>query len=257
MEIALNPILKKILETEHIESKSGETLPVFAQVSRKEGEFLHNLVKEVDPTVSLEIGLAYGISAMFICDGLTKRPDTKHICIDLAQLGEPWHGNGLNNLAKAGHEDIIEFYNEESQIALPRLEAEGREIDFAFIDGAHTFDHALVDFFYVDRLLKIGGVVAFDDCEFPSVRKLLRFILKNRNYSVIGHMQHDYTPKTSVARKALMGLANASPKVKRILKPEFLETNAEMNIKSRCIALRKEAGDTRGFDMADLGHVEF
>lgn len=257
MEIELNPVLKQILETEHVETKSGERVPVFAQVSRNEGEFLHKLVSDLNPTVSLEIGLAYGVSAMFICDALEKRAATRHICIDLAQLGEPWHGNGLNNLRKAGHEEIIEFYNEESQVALPRLESEGKKVDFAFIDGAHTFDHALVDFFYVDRMLNVGGVVAFDDAEFPSVRKVLRFIVKNRNYRVIGQMPHKYKIRTSLARKLLMSAATSSKRIRRLLKPEFLETNAELSIVSRCVALRKEAGDTRGFDMADLGHIEF
>jgi len=46
-------------------------------------------------------------------------------------------------------------------------EAQGERIDFAFIDGAHTFDHVLVDFFYIDRMLNVGGIVAFDDVGFP------------------------------------------------------------------------------------------
>ena len=54
-------------------------------------------------------------------------------------------------------------------------EAQGERIDFAFIDGAHTFDHALVDFFYIDRMLNVGGIVAFDDLGFPCIEKVCRF----------------------------------------------------------------------------------
>ena len=67
----------------------------------------------------------------------------------------------------------------------PRLAAAGSRIQFAFIDGWHTFDHALVDFFFVDRMLDVGGIVVIDDVGYPSIRRLCHFILSNREYTTI------------------------------------------------------------------------
>jgi len=46
----------------------------------------------------------------------------------------------------------------------------------------HLFDFALVDFFYVDKMLRQGGFVAFHDMWMPSLRKLVSFIVRNRRY---------------------------------------------------------------------------
>jgi len=34
---------------------------------------------------------------------------------------------------------------------LPRLLESGKKIDFAYIDGWHTFDYTLLDWCYIDR----------------------------------------------------------------------------------------------------------
>src|SRR5665647_3489404 len=97
----------------------------------------------------------------------------KHLVIDPYQNDVPeeslknseqpadpgWSGMGLLNVKKAGYEAIVEFYGKPSYLALPQILGTGCKIDFALIDGMHTFDFALVDFFYIDRLLNIGGVV--------------------------------------------------------------------------------------------------
>lgn len=39
----------------------------------------------------------------------------------------------------------------------------GVELDVAFLDGAHTFHHDALAFFLIDRMLKPGGYILFDD----------------------------------------------------------------------------------------------
>ena len=56
------------------------------------------------------------------------------------------------------------------------LVAEGAKFDFVFIDGYHSFDYTLLDFFYADLMLDVGGVVAVHDTVMPSVYKSMRFI---------------------------------------------------------------------------------
>jgi hypothetical protein len=63
--------------------------------------------------------------------------------------------------------------------ALAEIERSGQRVDFAFIDGWHTFDFALVDFFFIDRISSVGGVVVFDDANWPAIRKVCRFVKTN------------------------------------------------------------------------------
>jgi predicted O-methyltransferase YrrM len=72
------------------------------------------------------------------------------------------------NLRRAGFEDLITFYPEPSYRCLPRLEASQETFDFAFVDGMHTFDYVFTDFFYIDKMLPVGGVIVFDDVYYPS-----------------------------------------------------------------------------------------
>ena len=44
--------------------------------------------------------------------------------------------------------------------------------DLVYVDGHHSFDYVLLDFFYADQLLGAGGVVGFNDCGWPSVSEL-------------------------------------------------------------------------------------
>lgn len=67
-------------------------------------------------------------------------------------------------------------------------------LDFVFVDGSHLFDHVLIDFFYMDKLLKAGGYVMFDDLCMPSIRKVINFILRNRSYSLKWEFIGEKTP---------------------------------------------------------------
>jgi len=157
----MNAVLEEILRSGYATGSSGERIAVHSQISREEGEFLQQIVATVRPKVSLEIGLAYGVSSLFICDALAAVGAERHIVIDPHQFEVPaefvtadpesTRGGfgviGLRNLRAAGFEALVEFHALPSHIALPRLLEAGRRIDFAFIDGWHTFDYVMVDFF--------------------------------------------------------------------------------------------------------------
>jgi hypothetical protein len=59
-----------------------------------------------------------------------------------------------------------------------------------YIDGSHLFEDVFIDFYYVARLLRDGGIVAFDDCADSNVAKVLRFITRNLN-SVLTELDLD------------------------------------------------------------------
>ena len=41
-----------------------------------------------------------------------------------------------------------------------------------------------IDFFYIDKMLCEGGIVIFDDADWPSIRRVLRYVVSNLEYSV-------------------------------------------------------------------------
>jgi predicted O-methyltransferase YrrM len=151
------------------------------------------------PEKTLEIGMAYGLSTLFICQAHHDNGSGAHIAIDPFE-DTRFKSIGLLNIKRANLEQLLRFYRSSSDEVLPQLCAQKDRFDFAFIDGSHLFDRVLVDFFYIDKLLNAGGHVAFDDLWMPAVRKAASFILKNRAYTLV---RLPSKPKTSVWRRVL------------------------------------------------------
>src|SRR5947207_1026749 len=149
----MNSVLTDIFSTRRIARRDGTTVPFEYSVSADEGAALQQLIRDVKPRVTLEIGLAHGVSATFICEALRDVGGERHIVIDPAPI-EGWNEIGLYTIERAGYASMIEFHNEPAHRVLPRLEAKGERVGVALIDGWHTFDYVLVDFFYVDRILE-------------------------------------------------------------------------------------------------------
>jgi predicted O-methyltransferase YrrM len=152
-----------------------------------EGECLSKWVAKEKATNTIEVGLAYGFSALHIGEGLllSNVANPKHTVIDAFQAQEDKYAKvGLNILVKAGLGEIIEFYGEKSEIVLPRLLSEYRKFDFAFIDGCHLFDCVFLDLFYLGQLVKKGGIIFLDDYDKPAIRKAATFFVKNLDWKV-------------------------------------------------------------------------
>jgi predicted O-methyltransferase YrrM len=197
--------------------------------------------------MSVEVGLGYGISSLFICEALSQVQAERHIVIDPYQF-PGWGGIGLKNLKEAGYEGLVDFREVSSHLALPHLEAEGMKIDFAFVDGWHTFDYALVDFFYIDRLLRIGGLIVFDDALYPSIRKVCRYIATNRAYTVIDDGAR--RPETRDPRwktHLLLRTPVISTYLQSIARPEVVEPDEKLRLpRVNYAAFNKERDDVLG-----------
>jgi hypothetical protein len=70
-----------------------------------------------------------------------------------------------------------------SDRVLPTL-CTGRELDFAFVDGAHSFPYPVVDFHFVARHLKVGGRLLLDDIPIPAVAPAYRFLKLEAHWRV-------------------------------------------------------------------------
>jgi predicted O-methyltransferase YrrM len=154
-------------------------------ISAGEGETLTRWVLREKATRTIEIGLAYGVSALYICDGLIRSgaPSVRHVVLDPFQSGR-FANCGLQVLREAGVASLVEYHAEMSQIALPAFLKEGRQFDLGFVDGNHRFDSVFLDLFYLGRLLRKGGVVILDDYDLPGIRRAASFFLTNLDWLV-------------------------------------------------------------------------
>jgi predicted O-methyltransferase YrrM len=128
------------------------------------GEFVRNLCLAERATSSVEVGMAWGLSTLHVIEALLTNGATgrAHVVIDPMQSSR-FHNAARRSLRDNGVEAMVEFHEAPSDLVLPRLISEGRQFDFAFIDGDHRFEAAFLDVVLVDRLLRPGGVVAIDD----------------------------------------------------------------------------------------------
>lgn len=190
----MNEIIERIFSTGYVEDAQGnshENIP--SSVTLEAGTLLYDLVRTLKPDTTLETGMAYGISTLFICQAHRDNGAGCHTAIDPFQE-KTFKSIGLANIERANLKDVLRFYQAPSDEVLPQLCAQYERLDFAFIDGNHSFDYALVDFFYIDKLLNIGGHIAFDDLWIPAVRKVVSFVLKNTPYKLVRPSSKRKTP---------------------------------------------------------------
>lgn len=181
-------------------------------IHEDEAELVAALVKATNPTLSIEIGLGYGFSALTICSAASEQTH-RHIVIDPHQ-STYWNNGGLRTLESAGVAHRVSLIEKPSYAALPELLKDGVVADLVFIDGWHTFDFVFVDFFFADKILRPEGVVVFDDADWPSIRPVVRYAVTNLGYQVVATLPES-RPRDSI--------------------------DMELGIEGSCIGLRKPA----------------
>jgi predicted O-methyltransferase YrrM len=83
--------------------------------------------------------------------------------------------------------DKVSFIVESSDTALPKLAA-AEQFDFAYVDGAHGYPYPALDWHYLDRHLRVGGIVGFDNVEVPSVHNHCEFLEMNQSYRLAANI---------------------------------------------------------------------
>ena len=151
-------------------------------IERDQGEALCELAIAEGAEQTIEVGLALGMSALFLCQAVVGRGGS-HVAIDPFQESS-WNGAGLMTLEDAGVRDHVEVIEEESQLALPRLVSEGRTFDIAFVDGDHRFESALIDLYFMTRLVRPDGLIVMDDMWMPSIRTAVAYAERNLGLSL-------------------------------------------------------------------------
>jgi predicted O-methyltransferase YrrM len=159
------------------DGKPREAFP--ASLPRAEGEALYKIVRDQKPARTLEVGMAFGVSSLFILKAHLENGTADHTAIDPFQT-QWFDGLGMLNVERAGFKECVRLFEQPSYLALANLIAAGETFDFIFIDGNHRFEYTLVDFLLSEKLLSVGGHVVLHDTWMPSVTKVVTFIGYNR-----------------------------------------------------------------------------
>ena len=130
---------------------------------------------------TIEIGMAVGMSTLFILEGLLAAnpgETPQHTAVDPGQT-KWWDNAAVLQLRQGGCEDCVELIQEDSMTALPRMIGERRRFDWAFIDGSHFFENVLIDIVCLSRLVKPGGLIVLDDLWMPAVYQAAAYAVTN------------------------------------------------------------------------------
>jgi hypothetical protein len=241
--------LDKVFSSLNIEAPNGELINVHSHTSREQGLFLQKMFDIVKPLRSLEVGLAYGISALFILEKHKElgNLEKSHIVIE----PYPWGGVAEYNLKIEGLMDLVDIRYSKSDEILPRLFYDNIRIQYAYVDTTKVFDTVLQDFYFIDKILDVNGILILDDCNggWPGVQRVARFINTLPHYSVIGrHNKLRFSLKKRIARYFVSKLISLVP-FKNYFYPTInFKNDAELELDYSCIAFKKTAQDARNWD---------
>lgn len=182
-ELPPNEVLDSILESRSVVLADGTSSQLHSETSREECSAMYRFLKANRPKTVIEIGMAYGVSSLAVLTALEENNFGKLISIDPYPPGfDHVRQSAILAIDKAGLAHRHTHMHMGSEFALPQLCTDGVVADFVYIDGHHGFDHAFVDFFFADKMVPVGGTIAFDDSQWRSVHRVITYLVKHRHY---------------------------------------------------------------------------
>lgn len=184
-DIQVNKYLADVYLAGEIADARGE-MQKFKDITNPiQGRHLYNLILQNKFTHTLEVGLAMGASAAWICQAhkTLGHEERCHVAVDPNQTSQ-YESMGKILVERCGLIKHLAVMEMTSYRAMPKLLEEvlsglRPRFQLIYIDGWHTFDYTLVDFFYADLLLETNGVIVLDDIKHKPVQKCLRYIETN------------------------------------------------------------------------------
>ena len=147
--------------------------------TQQEWSFIHGLVRLQRPRIAIEVGVAQGKMARAIYSALDQ--NTNDTGIESWYTGfDLWERHGVwgqftqmgsfdmvnHELKQIGNRYALVKINTQTQTELFQQELAHRftnGIDFAFIDGCHSYDGIKNDFYNVLPFMNPNGIIAFHD----------------------------------------------------------------------------------------------
>jgi predicted O-methyltransferase YrrM len=140
--------------------------------------WLYRLCRERRPKTTLEIGLAYGFSMLYVLAAIRENGAGHHTAVDPFQ--KRWHGIGWRHSQSLDLSDSFRVIADKGVPALVHFAERGEMFEVIFIDGNHRFDDVLVDFTLSAEVCPMGGYIILDDMWMPSISLAAAFIRSNR-----------------------------------------------------------------------------
>jgi predicted O-methyltransferase YrrM len=144
------------------------------------------LVYAFPPMNSLEIGLGTGGSCVAIAT--TRRHlglRSSHLALDPFQETDAG-GSGLLELQRLSLDSGVRWLCQRSECYLhEKWQRKEMDLDFAFVDGGHQVGQKVTDAFYLDKVLRPGGVIAFHDGLLISTAAAVYFLVRECGYSIV------------------------------------------------------------------------
>lgn len=151
-----------------------------------------HLIPPFDPTRMLEIGSYEGAAACYLIAKLAKHKrielhcvdswggGVEHRDVDMAGVEARFQANLATAASAAPHGVDLHVHKGSSDVVLAALLTQGKALyfDFIYVDGSYQAPDVLCDAVLAFRLLRVGGIMVFDDYlwgeELPTGRDLLR-----------------------------------------------------------------------------------
>ncbi len=244
--MSVNPIIDEIYRTRVVRDASGNEYNLSSEVDSAEGDYLYRLISsDSSITKTLEVGCAFGLSSLHICEALRNRLGASHVIIDPKQA-DVWHDIGIAHLQRAGIE-FFKLISEPSELALPGLLRDQPEsFDLIFIDGWHTFDQTMLDMFYANRLVRVGGYIVIDDCNWESIAAVISYYM---NYPAFKWLREPgMSRRTWKVRGAKASRMLLPPRVAHAILPAGIHSHVYRRMcYPSMVAFKKIAEDTRSW----------
>lgn len=171
----------------------GQYRRLQAQTKSEEHVEIRKALKQTKAKQTLEVGFAYGTSALVFAEHhqAMKNTGISHTILDPNQYGKSeghWEGIGVENLKRCGFVKGRNFrlVEQSSVTGLPELLKKHKEgwLDVALIDGWHLFDYTLLDVFYCLLMLRVGGILIVDDKRMKAVRAVAKYVTRAYSHAV-------------------------------------------------------------------------
>ncbi len=199
-DIQVNKVLQQAYLDAFVIDRNGVKQKFKDITNPLQGRHIYNLIRENKFTHTLEVGLAMGASACWITQAhRDNNLNGHHFAIDPNQTAQ-YENMGRYLVEKCGNLQYLEVMEMTSYRALPILfervrNGEIPKFDLIYIDGWHTFDYTLVDFFYADLLLNVHGVIVLDDIKHHPVKRCFDYIKTNYPHYEVVERTPVYDPK--------------------------------------------------------------
>jgi len=238
-------ILNQILTTSRVTDEAGKSYILHSHTTPPQLKFLNEIIITKQLKRGLEIGLAYGISALQILDSLnTVTSSFVYVVIDPYQTD--WNNVGKLNIQRSGLAQNVLLYELPSDQVLPQLVNEGKTFDFVYLDSTKVFDVLMVDVHYLTELLSIGGVIVLDDCDYPGIRLLVRFLKKHPSYRLYGGFNKEVKSRWGMMASLVSHWSlKLIPFRERYIKRLDISSDEVLGVNYKCLAFEKIANDNR------------